>query len=201
MSNPYNEIGLWLNQSDAIAYSGKSQTVYLNKVKPKLLTKKEGNKKFYFLPKKMMDKFHQEEFCENAELPYGTPPKGDDELLVDEIIGDVTSDPITVETGDPSIDIVEARRQEIITRTKYLNQKIIDQKHQIFAEWSERFFDVFSKSFSKFKNSLIELHLNESQLNLLNENLELALQNLENTLAEIENEYLNDEDEDEDNGN
>ena len=147
MANPYNEIGLWLKQSDAIVYSGKSQGTFLSKIKPKLLSKKnERGRIFYFLPKKMMDKFHQEEFCQDATYPYPERSKSEDEILVDEIIGDVTSDPITVETGDSSIDIVEARRQEILTRTKYLNQKIIDQKHQIFAEWSERFFEVFSKT-------------------------------------------------------
>ena len=54
---------------------------------------------------------------------------------------------------------------------------------------------MFQKSFSKFKNSLIELHLNEEQIKNLNENLDLALQNLENTLAEINDEYINSEEE------
>ena len=94
------------------------------------------------------------------------------------------------------MDIVEARRKEILTRTKFLEQKILDKKHQLFEEWSLRFFDVFQRSFSKFKNSLIELHLNEEQIKKLNENLDLALQNLENTLGEINDEYINsDEDE------
>lgn len=109
----------------------------------------------------------------------------------------MSAGPITEETGDPSIDLTEARRKEIITRTKYLEQKILDKKHQLFAEWSERFFDIFQKSFSKFKNCLIELHLNEEQIKKLNENLDLALQNLENTLAEIQDEYINSDDEEE----
>lgn len=195
--NPYEEPGLWLNQATAIQYTGKTQTVYLNKVKPKLLTKKEGKMKLYFLPKKMMDKFHQENFTEDLALPYPDRPirSEEDDQIVEEILGDVSNGPITEEVGDPSVDIVEARRKEILTRTKYLEQKIIDKKHQLFAEWSERFFDVFQRSFSKFKNSLIELHLNEEQIKKLNENLDLALQNLENTLAEINDEYINSEEE------
>lgn len=128
-------------------------------------------------------------------MPY--PEKSEEDQIVEEILGDVSTGQITEEVGNPSIDIVEARRKEIITRTKYLEQKIIDKKHQIFAEWSERFFDVFQKAFSKFKNSLIELHLNEDQIKNLNENLDLALQNLENTLGEINNEYINSDEEDE----
>lgn len=188
--------GKWLIQSEAIVYTGKSITSYLNKIKPKLLSKKEGNKKLYFLPKKLWDTFHKQAFNDGLQLPYPEEAEEDDKI-VEDILGDVSAGPITEETGDPSIDLTEARRKEIITRTKYLEQKILDKKHQLFAEWSERFFDIFQKSFSKFKNCLIELHLNEEQIKKLNENLDLALQNLENTLAEIQDEYINSDEDDE----
>ena len=110
-------------------------------------------------------------------------------MEVEAILGNIAADD---EVGDNlSKELQEAKKQEILTRTEYLNQKILDRKHEIFSEWSERFFEVFSKSFSKFKNSLVELHLQDDQISKLNENLDLALKNLEDCLDEIENEYIN----------
>ena len=78
-----------------------------------------------------------------------------------------------------------------------MSQKITAKKEQLFNEWSERFFTVFSKNFAKFKNSLIELHLTKEQMEKLNENLEFALKNMEESLDEIENEHLTGDDENE----
>lgn len=93
-----------------------------------------------------------------------------------------------------TLDIQEARRQKIIKETEYLSQKITAKKEQLFNEWSERFFTVFSKNFSKFKNSLISLRLDEKQLKTLNENLDFALSNMEEGLSEILNDYINEDD-------
>ena len=93
-----------------------------------------------------------------------------------------------------TLDIQEARRQKIIKETEYLSQKITAKKEQLFSEWSERFFTVFSKNFAKFKNTLIELHLEEKQLKKLNENLDFALSNMEDGLSEILNDYINEDD-------
>ena len=68
---------------------------------------------------------------------------------------------------------------------------------ELFSDWSERFYFVFAKAFQKFKNCLIELHLNDEMLKKLNENLDCALNNLEENLNEIQKEYLTDEEEDE----
>lgn len=108
---------------------------------------------------------------------------------VDEVLTDLNI------TGDfdnslSNLDIQEARRQKIIKETEYLSQKIAAKKEQLFADWSERFFIVFSKNFAKFKNCLIELHLTKEQMEKLNENLEFALKNMEESLNEIENDYI-----------
>ena len=108
---------------------------------------------------------------------------------VDEVLTDLNI------TGDfdnslSNLDIQEARRQKIIKETEYLSQKIAAKKEQLFADWSERFFMVFSKNFAKFKNCLIELHLTKEQMEKLNENLEFALKNMEESLNEIENDYI-----------
>lgn len=119
-----------------------------------------------------------------------------------EITGDPEVDDVLTDlnvAGDfdnslSNLDLQEARRQKIIRETEYLEQKITTKKEQLFSEWSERFFMVFSKNFAKFKNSLIDLHLEEKQLNRLNENLDFALSNMEEGLSEILNDYINEDD-------
>jgi hypothetical protein len=56
---------------------------------------------------------------------------------------------------------------------------------------------IFAKSFAKFKNSLIDLHLNDKQVDKLNENLEYAIKNMEISLSDIKEGYINDIDSDE----
>ena len=122
-----------------------------------------------------------------------------------EITGDPEVDDVLTDlnvAGDfdnslSNLDLQEARRQKIIKETEYLSQKITAKKEQLFSEWSERFFTVFSKNFAKFKNNLINLHLTKAQMKTLNENLDLALQNMKQSLDEIENEYLTGDDENE----
>lgn len=122
-----------------------------------------------------------------------------------EITGDPEVDDVLTDlnvAGDfdnslSNLDLQEARRQKIIKETEYLSQKITAKKEQLFSEWSERFFTVFSKNFAKFKNNLINLHLTKDQMKTLNENLDLALQNMKQSLDEIENEYLTGDDENE----
>lgn len=89
-----------------------------------------------------------------------------------------------------TVDIQEARRQKIIKETEYLDQKIKERKQVLFSEWSERFFIVFERSFTKFKNSLIDLHLDKEAVARLTENLNLALNAMQESLDEISAEYM-----------
>lgn len=165
-------------------------------MKPKLLFKQVGKKKLYFLPYTKWSALYKDNY--NGELQIAYPENGEkseEEEIVEEILGDITSDETTeAAPSQQNNELTEVRKKEIIARTKYLEQKLIAKKQEIFEEWSERFFDVFKKSFMKLKNNFIELHLNEEQLNKLNENLDLAVKNLESTLDEIQNEYINEDD-------
>ena len=114
--------------------------------------------------------------------------------IVNDILGDIAGNNSVAQMDPENADLNEARRQEIIMRTKYLSQKIEKRKLELFEEWSEKFFMIFSKNFAKFKNTLIDLHLEEKQLKKLNENLDFALSNLEEGLNEILNEYMNEDD-------
>ena len=71
--------------------------------------------------------------------------------------------------------------------------KLEARKQELFSEWSERFFEVFSSSFGKFKNDLISLHLDEELLSVLNAKLDNALKSMEDCLIQINSEWMNDE--------
>ena len=180
--------------SNAQVATGLTYGWFRKKVLPHLKTRPVPGKKKpeYFLTEEFLPavykKNHKHEFTEEEieEL------ENESDDIVNDILGDITSNNITNENPE-NVDLNEARRQEILMRTKYLSQKIEKKKLELFEEWSEKFFLIFSKNFGKFKNTLIDLHLEEKQLNKLNENLDLALANLEEGLNEILNEYMNDE--------
>lgn len=182
--------GIWLTQSKGQTATGITMGLFRAKILPQLVSRPvPGKKKLeYFVTEDLLTevykKSHKDELIEL-----------DDENESDDIVNDILED-ISVNSTDTSenADLNEARRQEIIMRTKYLSQKIEKRKLELFEEWSEKFFMIFSKNFAKFKNTLIDLHLEEKQLNKLNENLDFALTNLEEGLNEILNDYINEDD-------
>ena len=184
--------GLWLTQAQAQLATGKPMSLFRAKVMPKLKMKKIPGKKkpLYFLTEEYFTEVYKKNNAD--ELIELDDEDTDDENMINDILGDITSNNITNENPE-NVDLNEARRQEILMRTKYLSQKIEKKKLELFEEWSERFFQIFSKNFGKFKNTLIDLHLEEKQLNKLNENLDLALKNMEEGLSDILTDYVNDE--------
>lgn len=182
--------GIWLTQAKGQTATGITMGLFRAKILPQLVSRPvPGKKKLeYFVTEDLLTevykKSHKDELIEL-----------DDENESDDIVNDILED-ISVNSTDTSenADLNEARRQEIIMRTKYLSQKIEKRKLELFEEWSEKFFMIFSKNFAKFKNTLIDLHLEEKQLNKLNENLDFALTNLEEGLNEILNDYINEDD-------
>ena len=179
--------------SNAQVATGLTYGWFRKKVLPHLKTRPVPGKKKpeYFLTEEFLPAVyknnHKHEFTEEdiEEL----------ENESDDIVNDILEDISVNNTSDTSenVDLNEARRKEIIVRTKYLEQKIEKKKNELFEEWSERFFQIFSKNFGKFKNTLIDLHLEEKQLKKLNENLEFALENMEISLTDILNENVNEE--------
>ena len=182
--------------SNAQVATGLTFGWFRKKVLPHLKTRPVPGKKKpeYFLTEEFVPavykKNHKNEFTEEEieEL------ENESDDIVNDILGDITGSDNNISNENPeNVDLNEARRQEIIVRTKYLEQKIDKKKNELFSEWSERFFMIFSKNFAKFKNTLIDLHLDEKQLKKLNENLDLALENMEEGLNEILNDYVNDD--------
>ena len=186
--------GLWLTQAQAQLATGKPMSLFRAKVMPNLKMKKIPGKKkpLYFLTEEYFTDVYKKNNIE--DLIELDDEDIDDENMINNILGDIAGSANNISNENTeNVDLNEARRQEVIMRTKYLSQKIEKKKLELFEEWSERFFQIFSKNFGKFKNTLIDLHLEEKQLNKLNENLDLALENMEEGLNEILNEYMNDE--------
>ena len=178
--------GVWLNQTDAATALGISVNAFISSKKKVLkdngLT---GHKKKYWITLDSMKFDQRQKHKVHAGLAE-----------VDPVLQDIID---TVDfTGErEELDIQEARKRKIIKETEYLDQKIIAKKEQLFSEWSQKFFIIFSKSFAKFKNSLIDLHLSDAQVDKLHQNLEFAIKNMEMSLSDIKQDYINDIDSDE----
>ena len=181
--------GIWLTQAKGQTATGITMGLFRAKILPQLVSRPvPGKKKLeYFVTEDLLTevykKSHKDELIEV-----------DDENVVNDILGDITGNTNGLQIDPENVDLNEARRQEIIVRTKYLEQKIEKRKLELFEEWSEKFYVLFSKNFAKFKNTLIDLHLEEKQLKTLNENLDFALSNMEEGLNEILNDYVNEDD-------
>lgn len=173
---------VWLSQTDAASALGVSISVFIGQWKTKLKDNTlDGRKKKYLVPFDQMIPDKQQKYKFNV-IDENTDPN------IDQLVASVDF------TGErEQLDIQEVRKRKIIKETEYLSQKIIAKKEQLFAEWSEKFFIVFQKSFAKFKNSLIDLHLNDKQVDKLNENLEYAIKNMEISLSDIREGYLEEE--------
>ena len=188
--------GKWLTQAQAQLATGKPMSLFRAKVMPKLKMKNIPGKKkpLYFLTEEYFSEVYKKNNTE--DLIELDEEDINDENMINDILGDITGSANNVQIDPENVDLNEARRQEILVRTKYLEQKIDKKKNELFSEWSERFFMIFSKNFAKFKNTLIDLHLEENKLNKLTENLNFALENMKDGLNEILNEYVNNDEED-----
>ena len=186
--------GIWLTQAKGQTATGITMGFFRAKILPQLVSRPvPGKKKLeYFVTEDLLTevykKSHKDELMEVDDEDIN------DENVVNDILGDITGNTNGLQIDPENVDLNEARRQEIIVRTKYLEQKIEKRKLELFEEWSEKFYMLFSKNFAKFKNTLIDLHLEEKQLKTLNENLGFALSNMEEGLNEILNDYVNEDD-------
>ena len=185
--------GIWLTQAKGQTATGITMGLFRAKILPQLVSRPVPGKKKseYFVTEDLLTevykKSHKDELIEVDDEDIN------DEKIVNDILGDIAGNNSVAQMDPENADLNEARRQEIIMRTKYLSQKIEKKRLELFEEWSERFFQIFSKNFAKFKNTLIDLHLEEKQLKKLNENLDFALTNLEEGLNEILNDYNEDD--------
>ena len=170
-----------LNQTDASMALGITVNQFLSRKKHFKTNGLSGHKKLYKIPLQSLPEDVREDYIFSAI---------DQDQALDPVLEQLAAG--TDFTGQQQrLDIMQARRRKIIKQTEYLQQKITAKKEQLFSQWSEKFFGVFSKNFSKFKNSLIELRLSDKQLNILTQNLEYAISNMQKSLDDIKYSYIN----------
>lgn len=171
--------GYWLTRTEAIYALGTTPAKW-NNIESTFERKmnKKGTKKLFFIPEQKATK-------EYRELNI---PAQHDEEQIDEVIEQLEDN---VDFEDEAalqsinVQLKKARKQKILTETKYLEQKLEQRKKILFNQWSEKFFDCFSKHFAKLKNTIVELHLNEEQVKAFNQGLDNCLNNLQLNLDEI----------------
>lgn len=113
----------------------------------------------------------------------------DDEAQeVENVLGDVTEGIEALPSNSEELNA--ARLENLKARTAFINEKLDARKTELFSEWSEKFFDIFSNAFAKFKNDLISLHLTEEQLDTLTEKLELALKSMNDGITQINADWM-----------
>ena len=188
--------GIWLRKSDAEIATGKTRYFFQKDLMPYLKTRKRGTKANswldVFLPEKYMLPAYKEMYKDMM-----TEDEDEQAEEVEEVLGDLTKLG-EVEYTDPGSALVAARLDNLKARTAFINEKLVQRKQELFWEWSERFFNVFSDSFTRFKNALIDMHLSEEQLAVLTSKLELALKSMEDKLQQINDQWLNEDVEDKD---
>ena len=112
---------------------------------------------------------------------------------VEEVIGDVT-DGIEMLPNNSS-EMLEAKLANIKARTALIEQKLEEQKQNIWNEWNAEFFETFAEAFAKLKNELISMHLNEEQINALNEKLDNAITLMKDKLDAMWNKFVTENEE------
>lgn len=178
--------GLYLNQQDAATAMGITTPTFSKyRVTLKQRSVKRGRVE-YFLPEKMMTAKYRKYYADVMQ------ELDDDAEEVESILGDV-SDTADILASSPSNELTEAKLDNLKARTALINEKLEQRKSELFSEWSEKFFEVFSNAFAKFKNDLISLHLTEEQLDNLTEKLELALKSMDDGITQINTEWMNSE--------
>lgn len=167
--------GCWLPRSEILQALKMSCGKFDRGLGTTLKWKFDGHRKKYFLPTGMMPPEVQKAYSGMViELD-------EDAGQVEDILGDITSLPPGAAQlmGD---ELTAARLSNLKARTALIEQKLEEQKQTIWNEWNEEFFDAFAEAFSRFKNELISLHLNEEQLATLTGKLEGALELMKDRL-------------------
>lgn len=183
--------GVWLNQNDSAAAVGKTVPTF-GKFKPTLKQRKtKSNRTEFFIPSAMMTSKMQKYYYDEM-IEY------DDEAQeVENVLGDVTEGIEALPSNSEELNA--ARLENLKARTAFINEKLDARKTELFSEWSEKFFDIFSNAFAKFKNDLISLHLTEEQLDTLTEKLELALKSMNDGITQINADWMKEEEKEENN--
>ena len=179
--------GVWLNQNSSAAAMGKTVPTFA-KFKPSLKQRDtKGNRLEFFIPKTLMT-LKMQKYYKDEMVDYDA-----DAVEVENILGDISDQENS--TNSTNDELTAARLENLKARTLLINEKLESRKSELFSEWSEKFFEIFSNSFAKFKNEIIALHLTEEQLKVLTDKLENALLSMQDGLLQINSEFIDEQEE------
>lgn len=180
--------GVWTTRSNAFYYTGMNG-YQLDKLLQKCKRKGEGKKKQWFVPAQYLTEQSKQDLILTEE---------NEDQFLDELAGsvDFDSDEDDPELKELNKQLKKARKDKIQKQTAFLQQRLQRRKLQLYNQWSERFFQLFADSFGKFKNELINLHLNQEQIDSLQQSLDNCLNNMQLGLVDIWNQFAHKEEED-----
>lgn len=180
--------GCWSTRSNAFYYTGLNG-YQLDKLLQKCKRKGEGKKKQWFVP--------AQKLTEQAKQDLILSQQQNDQIL-DELAGNVdfNSDENDPQLQELNKQLKKARKDKIQKQTAFLQQRLERRKLELYNQWSERFFQLFADSFGKFKNELINLHLNQEQIASLQQSLDNCLNNMQLGLVDIWNQFAKQEQQD-----
>lgn len=155
----------------------------------KLKERKEGKWPEYFLPEDNMTDTSKAALADCME----ELPSDDVADIVEGILGDISHGSLEGAKGIPldlDSQLQAAQLDNIKARTKALGEKLQRNRQELWNGWSEEFFECFSQSFAKLKNTLVSLQLDEEQLQTLNEALDSALSSMKDKLDFMYNDFM-----------
>lgn len=180
--------GYWLSRSDGL-FATQKKPWQFDKMSMTLPRRgKNNHTKQFFIPE-----FECTEDFRARNIPVEEQL---DSVTLDELVQNVDFN-TDQQTEALNKALKKARLDKTLADTKLVGEKLDQRKKQLFAQWSQKFFDQFSNHFGKLRNVLVQLHLNQQQVNKLNETLDSCLNNLQLSLNNIWEEFNSQEKEDE----
>lgn len=152
-------------------------------------SKAEGKSIRYFIPFEQLTPQAQTNLSSRVE----ELPSDDVADIVEGILGDISQGSLEGARGIPldlDSQLQAAQLDNIKARTKALGEKLQRNRQELWNGWSEEFFECFSQSFAKLKNTLVSLQLDEEQLQTLNEALDSALSSMKDKLDFMYNDFM-----------
>lgn len=181
--------GCWLSKSKAALAAGMTAHEFQRTYATKLKERKEGKWPEYFLPEDNMTDTSKAALADCME----ELPSDDVADIVEGILGDISQGSLEGARGIPldlDSQLQAAQLDNIKARTKALGEKLQRNRQELWNGWSQEFFECFSQSFAKMKNTLVSLQLDEEQLQTLNEALDSALSSMKDKLDFMYNDFM-----------
>ena len=167
--------GCWLRRSQAFQATGLN-TYQLDKLLQKCKNRQNKKRKQFFIQQDDLAQYYKDNHLLQQEQ---------NDQILEQLAGNVDFNTDDIQMQSINLDLKRARKEQILTQTKLIGQRLQERKRQLYYDWSKRFFQCFSSHFGRLKNNIVELHLNEEQVSKFNQILSTCLSNMELNLNQI----------------